>query len=63
MGGALSPALTFGGPLIGVVRDARCLFCSEEVWDKAWELHEMAPNRWEVICNECAEVTEIGSGK
>ncbi len=58
--GAPSPS---GVTLIGDIRDARCVFCNELVWDVAWELHEMSPDKWEVVCMPCEEATEIWSGK
>lgn len=44
-------------------KDARCEFCKDLVWDKSWELHEVQPNLWMVVCGECDEATGLSEGK
>lgn len=50
-----------GGPL-------ECHFCLGECGQGtepyvAWELHEVYPDEWGVVCYPCVLVIEIGEGK
>lgn len=49
--------------MISDQRDAVCYFCGRLVWDIGWELHELGPDWWEVICQPCIDVTEVDQGK
>lgn len=42
---------------------AICFFCGENVFWKSWELHEINPEAWEVVCDECDEATGLSEGK
>ena len=39
-----------------------CEFCDRPIVT-SWALHEVAPDRWVVICGDCELTTEIGEGK
>ena len=45
------------------IAEAECVFCKEKVFGKSWELHEIWPDRWEVVCLECDEATGLSEGK
>lgn len=39
-----------------------CKFCGKEI-EGGYELHEIAPDDWAIVCTMCVEVTELGEGK
>lgn len=52
--------------MIRFINDARCWACDDKITDKAsggFELHEVARDRWEILCVSCCLVLDLDWGK
>lgn len=47
---------------ISVIDNLHCDLCDEKI-DWGFEVHELSPDAWTVMCNKCADVLEVNEGK
>lgn len=53
---------------IDSIDELRCHCCDRDLRAKApvwtnWQLHEISPDRWIVVCQPCEEALELNEGK
>ena len=48
--------------MIRIMKGGKCDLCEGSL-DRGYELHEIQPNVWYLVCKPCEEVTEMNEGK
>jgi hypothetical protein len=47
---------------LGAINELNCELCKEKITG-GWELQELAPEVWVIVCDPCSETLELDAGK